>query len=250
MGQSTVAQRRGQDYETEIALQATCGPLRLRGRADGYDPRRRCLEEIKTIRGHPDEIPENRRQLHWAQLQTYGALFCRARDLSEIALALVYFDVASQSEVELRQVFGAEELEEVLAQRCEAFLAWARQEATHRDARDAALKALAFPQETFRAGQRDLAEAVYRTAASGRCLLAQAPTGIGKTIGTLFPLLRAHAGAGHRQGGLSDLQGHRSAHGPGGAERLAFGNRGPGPARADDGAQGRGLRTPGQGLPR
>jgi hypothetical protein len=66
--------------------------------------------------------------------------------LSEIALALVYFDVASQSEVELRQVFAAEELEEVLAQRCEAFLAWALQEATHRDARDAALTALGFPQ--------------------------------------------------------------------------------------------------------
>jgi Rad3-related DNA helicase len=191
MGQVTVAQRRGPDYETEIALQTTCGPLRLRGRADGYDPRRRCLEEIKTIRGHPDEIPENRRQLHWAQLQTYGALFCRARELPEIALALVYFDVENQSEVELRQVFGAEELEEVLAARCDAFLAWAQQEATHRAARDASLRELAFPQEAFRAGQRDLAEAVYRTAANGRCLLAQAPTGIGKTIGTLFPLLRA-----------------------------------------------------------
>jgi Rad3-related DNA helicase len=191
MGQNTVAQRRGQDYETEILLETTCGPLRVRGRADGYDPRRRCLEEIKTIRGHPDEIPENRRQLHWAQLQTYGALFCRARNLCEIALAVVYFDVASQSEVELRQVFGAKDLEEVLAQRCDAFLTWARQEAGHRDARDAALKALAFPEQTFRAGQRDLAEAVYRTAANGRCLLAQAPTGIGKTVGTLFPLLRA-----------------------------------------------------------
>ncbi len=191
MGQSTVAQRRGQDYETEITLEATRGPLHVRGRTDGYDPRRRCLEEIKTIRGHPDDIPENRRQLHWAQLQTYGALFCRARSLPEIALALVYFDVASQSEVELRQVFGAEELEDVLAQRCETFLAWARQEAGHREARDAALKELAFPAGDFRAGQRDLAEAVYRTAANGRCLLAQAPTGIGKTVGTLFPLLRA-----------------------------------------------------------
>jgi hypothetical protein len=38
MGQGTVAQRRGQDYETEIALESTCGPLRVRGRADGYDP--------------------------------------------------------------------------------------------------------------------------------------------------------------------------------------------------------------------
>jgi Rad3-related DNA helicase len=163
----------------------------VRGRADGYDPRRRSLEEVKTIRGHPDEIPENRRQLHWAQLQTYGSLFCRARNVPEIALALVYFDVASQSEVELRQVFGAEELEAVLAQRCAAFLAWARQEAGHRTARDAALQELAFPQASFRAGQRDLAEAVYKTAANGRCLLAQAPTGIGKTVGTLFPLLRA-----------------------------------------------------------
>ena len=191
MGQGTVAQRRGQDYETEIALEATCGPLHVRGRADGYDPRRRCLEEIKTIRGHPDDIPQNRRQLHWAQLQTYGALFCRARSLPEIALALVYFDVASQSEVELREVFGAEDLEAVFAQRCEAFLAWARQEAGHRSARDAALKGLAFPAGNFRTGQRSLAEAVYRTAASGRSLLAQAPTGIGKTVGTLFPLLRA-----------------------------------------------------------
>ena len=191
VGQSTVAQRRGQDYEAEIALETTCGALRVRGRADGYDPRRRCLEEIKTIRGHPDDIPHNRRQLHWAQLQTYGALFCRVRGLAEIALALVYFDVASQTEVELRQIYGAEELEAVLAERCDDFLAWALQEAAHRDARDAALKGLPFPLASFRTGQRDLAEAVYRTAANGRCLLAQAPTGIGKTVGTLFPLLRA-----------------------------------------------------------
>ena len=195
-GQSTVTQRRGQNYETEIALEATCGELRVRGRADGYDPRRRCLEEIKTLRGQPDDIPENRRRLHWAQLQTYGALFCRARELPEIALALVYFDVGSQTEVELRQVFGADELQALWVQRCDAFLAWARQEAGHRTARNGALTALAFPQGSFRAGQRDLAEAVYRTAASGRCLLAQAPTGIGKTVGTLFPLLRAMPGQG------------------------------------------------------
>ncbi len=190
-GQSTVAQRRGQDYETEIAMETTVGALRVRGRADGYDPRRRCLEEIKSIRGHPDEIPQNRRQLHWAQLQTYGALFCRSRGVPEIALVLVYFDVSSQSEIELRQVFGAQELEEVLVQRCAAFGAWARQEAAHRVSRDTLLTGLSFPEDAFRTGQRELAEAVYRTAAHGRCLLAQAPTGIGKTVGTLFPLLRA-----------------------------------------------------------
>jgi DNA excision repair protein ERCC-2 len=195
-GQSAVAQRRGPDYETEIALETCSGPLRVRGRADGYDPRRRTLEEIKTIRGQPEDIPDNRRQLHWAQLQTYGALFCRDRGLPEIALALVYFDVATQAEVELRQVYGAEELDQVFGERCAQFLHWAQQEAAHRGARDAALAQLAFPQASFRAGQRGLAEAVYRAAVNGRCLLAQAPTGIGKTVGTLFPLLRAMPGQG------------------------------------------------------
>jgi DNA excision repair protein ERCC-2 len=191
MGENTVAQRRGQDYETQIVLETTVGPLRVKGRADGHDPRRRCLEEIKTIRGHPKDIPRNRQMLHWAQLQTYGALFCRARKLTETALALVYFDVESQNEIGLREVRGADELEQILAERCEAFMAWARQEAAHRAVRDAALKALAFPRASFRSGQRDLAKAVYRTAAQGHALLAQAPTGIGKTVGTLFPLLRA-----------------------------------------------------------
>ncbi|MEK8051266.1 ATP-dependent DNA helicase [Ideonella sp. DXS22W] len=191
LGQGLVAQRRGPDYETEIALEATLGPLRVRGRADGYDPRRRCLEEIKTLRGPPDEIPANRRRLHWAQLQTYGALFCRARGVDEIALSLVYFDIASQTETELRQVYGAAELETLLAQRCQAFSAWARQELAHRAARDAALAGLAFPEPAFRPGQRDLAAAVYRTARQRHRLLAQAPTGIGKTVGTLYPLLRA-----------------------------------------------------------
>ena len=190
-GQQAVAARRGADYQTELPLQTVCGPLRVRGRADGYDPRRRCLEEVKAIRGHPDDIPENRRQLHWAQLQTYGALFCRQRGLAELWLALVYFDVATQSEVELRQLCSAAELEEALQARCSRFLAWAEQEATHRAARDVALATRVFPPGEFRPGQRGLAEAVYRAAAQGRCLLAQAPTGIGKTVGTLFPMLRA-----------------------------------------------------------
>ncbi len=195
-GQQAVARARGADYETEVALEGRHGPLRVRGRADGYDARRQCLEEIKTIRGQPDELPANRRLLHWAQLQTYGALLCRARALDQVQLALVYFDVASQTETVLRQTMGADELQALFDSRCAAFLGWAQQEAQHRAARDAALPSLPFPLAHLRPGQRVLAEAVYRSALHRRCLLAQAPTGIGKTLGTLFPLLRAMPGQG------------------------------------------------------
>lgn len=196
LGQQTVAARRGPDYQVELSLEGRHGPLRVRGRADGYDPRRRCLEEIKTVRGHPDALPANRRLLHWAQLQTYGALYCRLHGLDELALTLVYFDAASKAEVELHELCSAQALDAAFVARCEQFTAWARQEALHRTSRDAALRALRFPEPAFRPGQRTLAEAVYRAALGGRCLLAQAPTGIGKTVGTLFPMLRAMPVAG------------------------------------------------------
>ncbi len=191
LGQAGLAARRGADYERELSLEGEHEALRVRGRADGYDPRRHCLEEVKTIRGQPDEIPQNRRALHWAQLETYGALFCRARGLAEVHLALVYVDAATQSETVLRQLSSAADLDAAFQARCRQFLAWAQQEAAHRIARDAGLSALPFPPGDFRPGQRGLAQAVYRAALNGRCLLAQAPTGIGKTIGTLYPLLRA-----------------------------------------------------------
>lgn len=193
-GQAAVVARRGPEYESEVPLETRFEGLRVRGRADGYDARRQCVEEIKTIRGEPDDIAENRRQLHWAQVQTYGALLCRARGLAEVHLALVYVDAATQSETVLRELASAVELQATFEDRCRQFLAWAQQEAAHRARRDEALAALPFPPGAFRPGQRALAEAVYRAAVQGRCLLAQAPTGIGKTIGVLYPLLRAMPG--------------------------------------------------------
>jgi len=193
-GQAAVVARRGPGYESELPLEGCSGVLRVRGRADGYDAGRHCLEEIKTIRGRPDDIPENRRHLHWAQLETYGALLCRQRSLPEVELALVYVDAATQSETVLRQSKAAAELDAAFEARCSRFADWAVQEAAQRSARDAGLAALPFPPGDFRPGQRALAEAVYRAAVNSRCLLAQAPTGIGKTLGTLYPLLRAMPG--------------------------------------------------------
>jgi len=82
----------------------------------------------------------------------------------EVTLALVYFDFASHTEVELRQVYRAEELEQILAKRCAAFIDWTLREAAHQTARDASLEALVFREDVFRPGRRDLAEALSRAA--------------------------------------------------------------------------------------
>ena len=195
-GHALVASRRGEGYQSEVSLQGDYKSLRVRGRADGYEPALNQLEEVKTYRGDLHAIADNRRNLHWAQAKIYGWLLCSERGLEHINLSLVYFDVSSMQETPLTEYFSAASLKEYFEALCDRFLAWAEQEMAHRLARDKALVDLSFPHATFRPGQRELAEAVYKTTAAGKCLLAQATTGIGKTIGTVFPLLKAMPGQG------------------------------------------------------
>jgi DNA excision repair protein ERCC-2 len=190
-GHALVTARRGANYQTEVSLCGDHGPLHVRGRADGYDPDQNLLEEIKTYRGELANMPANHRHLHWAQVRVYGHLLCQQRGLAEVNLALVYFDIGKQTETVLRETQSSEALAAMFAGQCERFVAWAGQELAHREARDAALTALGFPHPAFRPGQRQLAETIFKANSSGRCVLAQAPTGIGKTVGSLFPALKA-----------------------------------------------------------
>jgi Rad3-related DNA helicase len=193
-GHARVASRRGDDYEHEVTLTGRFEELLVRGRADGFDAARGRLEEVKTHKGRLERQPASHRALHWAQLKVYGALLCAERGLDEIELALVYFNIGNDQETVLTERCTAADLQAFFEQLCSRFLGWAKQELAHRAARDANLAELQFPFGDFRAGQRVLATAVYNAARSGRTLLAQAPTGIGKTLGTLFPLLKAAPG--------------------------------------------------------
>ena len=190
-GHAVVTGRRSEGYQAEVTLCGDFGPLHVRGRADGYDPAQNLIEEIKTYRGQLSSMPDNHRHLHWAQLRVYGHLLCAARGLEQVNLALVYYEIGSGLETSLRETRSAFELQSMFEEACGRFTAWAEQELRHRTARDAALATLRFPHAHFRPGQRQLAETVFKANNAGRCLLAQAPTGIGKTIGSLFPVLKA-----------------------------------------------------------
>ncbi|QTN28741.1 ATP-dependent DNA helicase [Rhodoferax sp. AJA081-3] len=199
-GHQLVASRRAPGHEAEVTLSGTYigtggaqtdAPLRISGRADGYDPTTHVLEEVKTFRGALSAIAPNHRALHWAQLKVYGWLMCNSRALPRLTLSLVYFDVVDQTEHPSNEDWTAADLQSFFDALCARFMAWAQSELAHRRSRDDALQTLEFPQLPFRPGQRDLAGAVYKNCVQSRTLLAQAPTGIGKTIGTVFPALRA-----------------------------------------------------------
>jgi DNA excision repair protein ERCC-2 len=194
-GHGVVTARRGPGYQRELPLWADFKGLRVQGRADGFDATASRLEEIKTHRGDASRIKPSQQALHWAQARVYGWMLCERLGLRGIDVALVYFHIDSGQETPLVQHHGADELRAHFEALCERYIAWAHQEARHRLQRDAALRALRFPFPAFRAGQRELSEAVYRHHTHARTLLAQAPTGIGKTVSTLFAALKAAPGA-------------------------------------------------------
>ena len=169
----------------------------MRGRADGYDPDAHVIEEIKTFRGDLARLPDNRRTLHRAQADTYAWMLCARDGLVEIDVALVYYDVDREVEMPAQILrMKAEVLRARFEALCEGFVEWADAERAHRVRRDAWLMHLQFPHPDFRAGQHDLASAVWRAVKQQRCLVAEAPTGIGKTIATVFPSLKAMGSEG------------------------------------------------------
>lgn len=190
-GHATVTARRGPGYQREVSLSAVRHGLRIQGRADGWAPDARRLEEIKTHRGDPTLIQPNRQALHWAQARVYGWMLCEQLQLEGLQIALVYYDIDSGRETVLEAWHSRDELTRTVDGLCQRYNDWASRGRTHRQARDLALDQLAFAHPAFRPGQRALAAAVYRAHISGQVLLAEAPTGIGKTAATLFGALKA-----------------------------------------------------------
>ncbi len=190
-GHQKVSAKRHKDYQAEVSLSITYGDITFRGRADGYDPQRHTIEEIKTFYGDVERIPDNHRALHWAQAKCYGWLYCAQHNCSEINLALIYFELEDEQEYPFEETWSAGELQDFFEQLAEQYSAWHKQLQLRQQQLYHWLEQLQFPYGTMHTAQRGMAEAVYKAAATGRVVMAEAPTGTGKTLAALFPALKA-----------------------------------------------------------
>lgn len=200
-GHQRVYRRRGQSYRSEypVDYRHIVGDLqlRLRGRADGFDPAAALVEEIKTCRVKPALIPAAVSQMHLAQARIYAALIAIELNLDQLEVRLTWFNIDSDEETPLSQTYSRDELDGFLASSLATFSGWLAQLALLRQQRDASLLVLAFPHGEFRQGQREIAELVYKCVDQGGELLLEAPTGIGKTAAVLYPALKALATGKH-----------------------------------------------------
>ena len=165
--------------------------LLIEGRADGIitEPGGVTIDEIKCIYMDPGRLEEPD-PVHMAQALCYGTIYAVHHDLEEIGIQLTYCNIETEEIRRFKEVKTREEVEDWFKGLIHEYVKWARYLYHHRMRRQECLKTLQFPY-AYREGQKELAACVYRSVAEGRNLYIQAPTGVGKTLSTVFPSLKA-----------------------------------------------------------
>lgn len=187
----------GAEYQSEVTLNYTMDfddfVIEIEGRADGILnlDGRVIIDEIKSTARSLDEIEEDYNLLHWAQGKCYGYIYAKQNHLEELEVQLTYFNIDSGDTKIFVRKYTIEELEKFFISLIQKYIEWASLTFYWGKVRDDSIKELSFPFKSYRKGQRKLAVSVYQTIMEGKNLFTQAPTGIGKTISTLFPSIKA-----------------------------------------------------------
>ncbi len=197
-GHQDIQSQRPPGYMAEVsvrdqhAIPGTIYTLVIQGRIDGVMPTANgwFLEEIKTVVG---DWSGEARDSHWAQAKIYGALFARRQALGEIDLQLTYLHLETDELTVFRQAFDASKLQAFYETVCAVYVKWLALHLKRIAQRNAAVRPALFPFPQMRAGQEKLCEKTSETLASGRALMVEAPTGIGKTVSVLFAAAKRQA---------------------------------------------------------
>ncbi|SCY38737.1 ATP-dependent DNA helicase [Alkaliphilus peptidifermentans] len=163
------------------------------GRIDGILTIDGCtvVDEIKTITMPIEELTDEFNMLHWAQVKCYGYIYATENQLDKIDLQLTYYQLKTEEIKRFRRTFSHEELKDFFYSLIEKYIVWADLINQWEEKRNLSAKALKFPFNTYRKGQRKLAVSVYQTIKEKKKIFVQAPTGIGKTMSTIFPAIKA-----------------------------------------------------------
>ncbi len=185
------------DYKSEVTLSADLDDneisYTLEGRADGIftDDGGVVIDEIKTTVLPMNLIEEDFSETHWAQAKCYAYIYAVQNNLTEISIQLTYFHLDTEEIKRFTKSYEFDGLQQFLLELIHKYSIWASFTTEWKKLRDMTIKELQFPFPAYRKGQRRLAVGTYRTIDRGGKLFAQAPTGTGKTISTLFPAVKA-----------------------------------------------------------
>ena len=194
-----IQRRMGADYQAEVSLKYLYETeqyiLSVEGRADGVVDTADgvMIDEIKGTYRELFRMKEPVR-VHVAQAKCYAYMY--SRDFEEekrkkgIVIRMTYCNMDTEELKYFEEHCSIDDIEVWFEELLTEYKKWADYQYEWRMIRNRSIKEMDFPFE-YRDGQKDLVTYVYQTIYHKRKLFIEAPTGVGKTISTIFPAVKA-----------------------------------------------------------
>lgn len=176
--------------------------LRIEGRADGIiadieedeDGNKLpigevTIDEIKTMQSDVGKLKEPV-YVHKAQAMVYAYIYLTRYNLESINVQLTYCNTETEKIVRFKEQYDSESIIKWYRELVAGFKKWMDYVFDERAERNASIQKLHFPFE-YREGQKKLVASVYHTVKEQKVLYIQAPTGVGKTISTVYPAVQS-----------------------------------------------------------
>lgn len=190
-----IQKQMGSNYRAEVSLKYDMEYedliLRVEGRADGIftENEKICIDEIKGIYRNVESL-ESAVPVHRAQAMCYAWITAVQEDQKEIGIQLTYANLDTEEIRRFRETLTREYLEKWYRDLMDQYHKWVSFRLSWKEKRDASMRNLEFP-FPYRKGQREMVTGVYHAVSNKKQIFVQAPTGVGKTMSSLFPAVRA-----------------------------------------------------------
>ena len=190
-----IQKQMGSDYKAEVSLKfENCYEdldILLEGRADGIfsEGDMVWIDEIKGIYGKVEQLLQPV-PVHSAQAKCYGYIYAVQQGIEKIGIQMTYANLDTEEIKRFREVYSLEELKAWYEKLLEEYHKWLSFRLKWKKIRNESLKELEFP-FVYREGQRKMVSGIYHSISAGKQIFIQAPTGVGKTMSSIFPAVRA-----------------------------------------------------------
>ena len=190
-----IQRRMGAEYQAEVPLKISFEEegylLTVEGRADGiiHHEDRVIIDEIKGVYRDPARWKEPM-PLHLAQAKCYACIYGLQQELQEIQVRMTYCHIPTEELHYFQLDYSISELEQWFGELMDSYRKWADYSWNWKKTRQASILGLEFP-FVYREGQKELVTNVYKTIYHKKKLYLEAPTGVGKTVSTIYPAVQS-----------------------------------------------------------
>lgn len=189
-----IQSKMGANYAAEVALRCEIFyekfSIIVDGRADGIiSGEIVTVDEIKGVKRDIEYIKEPM-QVHLAQAMCYAYIYGNDNKLETIRVQMTYVNLETEEIKRFIEEYTMEYLSNWFHMIVDEYYKWAEYLYENKVLVEETSKQLQFPYD-YRSGQRDVTVNTYRAIKRKVDLYIQAPTGVGKTMSTVFPAIKA-----------------------------------------------------------